>query len=96
MHTAKESIDNVAIAPNQTEVQKVEFINYADQFSSLFLEAPCTTNLIKHHINRTTEDPVRRKPYQIPYSVRKELKKDIEDMIKMGTHQRINIPLFLT
>ena len=59
-------------------------MNCAGQFSSLFTAAPGSTNLIEYHINLTKEDPVRSKPYPLPYSMRLELKKDIVDMIKMG------------
>ena len=83
-YTAKESYDDVTLAPNLTEVQKTEFINCVNQFSSLFTEAPGTTKLIEHYINLFTEDPVRTKPYPLPYSMREEIKKDIDDMIKMG------------
>ena len=58
-------------------------MNCAEQFSNLFTETPGTTNLIEHHSNLTTEDPVRIRPYPLPYSMREELKKDIDDMIKM-------------
>ena len=91
-YTAKESIDDVTLAPNPTEAQKAEFMNCGDQFSSLFTEAPGTTNLIEHHINLTTEDPVRSKPYPLPYSMREELKKDIDNMIKMGVIRESTSP----
>ena len=55
----------------------------ADQFPNLFTEALCTTNLIEHHINLAAEDPVRSKPYPLPYSMREELKKDIDYKTKM-------------
>ena len=71
----------------------------AHQFSSLFTEAPGTTNLVQHHIKLTSEEPVRSKPYQVPYSLRESLKEDINDMIKMGVVRnpicRIRHPLLL-
>ena len=91
-YTAKESIDDVTLAPNLTEVQKAKFMRCANQFSSLFTEAPGTTNLIEHHTNLTTEDPVRSKPYPLPYSMREELKKGIDDMIKMGVIRESTSP----
>ena len=91
-YTAKESIDDVTLASNLTKEQKTEFMNCADQCSNLFTEAPGTTSLIEHHINLTTEDPVRSKPYPLPYSMRAELKKDIDDMIKMGVIRESTSP----
>ena len=91
-YTAKESIDDVTLASNLTEEQKTEFMNCADQYSNLFTEAPGTTSLIEHHFNLTTEDPVRSKPYPLPYSMCAELKKDIDDMIKMGVIRESTSP----
>ena len=90
-YMAKESTD-VTLALNLTEVQKAEFMNCVDQFSSLFTEAPGTTNLIEHHINLTTEDPVRSKSYPLPCSMREELKKAIDDMIKRGVIRESTSP----
>ena len=53
-------------------------------FQALFTESPGTTNLIEHHVNLATEGPVRSKSYPLPYSMREELEKDRDDMIKMG------------
>ena len=90
----KESIDDVTLAPNLTVVQKTEFMNCADQFSRLLTEVPGTPNLIEHHINLTTEDPVRNKSYPLPYSMREELK-DIDDMIKMRVARESTSPYSL-
>ena len=49
-------------------------------------------NLFEHHINLTTENPVRSKTYPLPYSIRKELKKDIDMMIKMGVIRESTSP----
>ena len=91
-YAAKESIDDVTLAPDLTEIQKAEFMSCADQFPNLFTEALCTTNLIEYHINLAAEDPVRSKPYPLPYSMREELKKDIDYMTKMGVIRESTSP----
>ena len=83
-YTAKESINDVTLAPNLIELQRAEFRNCVNQFSSLFTESSGATNLIEHHINLTTEGFVRSKLFPLPYSMCEELKKDRDDMIKMG------------
>ena len=83
-YVAKESIKDVATGDNLTDEQRAEFIDLASQFQSLFTEAPGTTSLAQHHIKLTSDQPVRSRPYPVPYSLRESLKKDITDMMTMG------------
>ena len=83
-YMAKESIADVKTGPGLNETESAEFLNLAQEFSSLFTETPGTTNPVQHHINLTSNEPVRSKPYPVPYSMRESLKKDIDDMMKMG------------
>ena len=89
-YVAEESIADVktGLGPNDTE--RVEFLDLAQEFSSLFTEAPGTTNLVQHHINLTSNEPVMSKLYPVAYSSRESLKKDIDDMIRMGVIRESN------
>ena len=42
--------------------QRAEFIDFANEFQSLFTEAPGTTSLAQHHIKLTSDEPVRSRP----------------------------------
>ena len=64
----------------------------AKQFTDLFTEAPGTTDLVQHHIKLTSDEPVRSRPYPVPYSRRESLRKDIADMIKMGVIRESSSP----
>ena len=83
-YDAKESVADVATGSNLTDEQRSEFTGLANQFASLFTEAPGTTDPAQHHIKLTSDEPVRSRPHPVPYSMRESLKKDIADMIKMG------------
>ena len=76
-YVAKESIANVKTGPGLNETERAEFLDLAQEFSSLFTEAPGTTNFVQHHINLTSNEPVRSMPYPVPYIIRESLKKDI-------------------
>ena len=91
-YVAKESIKDVATGDNLTEEQRAEFIDLASQFQSLFKEAPGTTSLAQHHITLTSDQPVRARPYPVPYSLRESLKKDITDMMTMGVIRESSSP----
>ena len=91
-YVAKESIADVKTCPGLNDTDRAEFLDLAEEFSSLFTEAPGTTNLVQHYINLTSDEPVRSKPYPVPYSMRESLKKDRDDMIKMGVISESNSP----
>ena len=91
-YVAKESIKDVATGDNLTDEQRAEFIDLASQFQSLFTEAPGTTSLAQHHIKRTSDQPVRSRPYPVPYSLRESLKKDITDMMTTGVIRESSSP----
>ena len=91
-YDAKESVADVATGSNLTDEQRSEFMGLANQFASLFTEAPGTTDLAQHHIKLTPDEPVRSRPYPVPYSMRESLKKDIADMIKMRVIRESDSP----
>ena len=80
----KESVEDVKYGNHLTESQRVEINSLINDFGDIFTDKPGTTNLVEHHIELTSDDPIRSKPYPIPYSVRESLKQDISDMLKMG------------
>ena len=82
-YISKETLADVTVAPSLNETQQEEFMDLARQYSDLCTEAPGTTNLIQHHIKLTTDESIRCKPYPLPYSMREDLKKYIDSMIKM-------------
>ena len=91
-YDAKETVADVATGSNLTDEQRSEFMGLANQFASLFTEAPGTTDLAQHHIKLTSDEPVRSRPYPVPYSMRESLKKDIADMIKMRVIRESDSP----
>ena len=91
-YVAKESVNDVAIGDNLSHEQRVEFLDLANEFQSLFTQGPGTTSLAQHHIKLTSNQPVRSRPYPIPYSLRESLKKDITDMMKMGVIRESSSP----
>ena len=81
----------MVIADNLSHEQRAEFIDLANELQSLLTEAPGTTSLAQHHIKLTSDQPVRSRPYPVPYSLRESLK-DITDMMKMGVIRESTSP----
>ena len=91
-YVAKESIEDVETGPNLTDEQRNEFLDLAKQFTDLFTEAPGATDLVQHHIKLISDEPVRSRPYPVPYSIRESLRGDIANMIKMGVIRESSSP----
>ena len=53
-------------------------------FPIFFSENPGNTNLVEHKIDLISEEPVRVKPYPVPYSIRNKIKKEVQEMLNLG------------
>ena len=91
-YVAKKSIPDVKIGPGLNDTERTELLELAQELSSLFTRAPGTTNLVQHHINLTSDEPVWSKSYPVPYSMREYLNKDINDTMKIGVIRESNSP----
>src|SRR6218665_2365700 len=72
------------MGPDLTEDQKREVENLLEEFQDIFSDVPGRTNLVQHRIQLTSNVPVRKKLYPVPYAMRKELDKETDNMIKLG------------
>lgn len=77
-------MSDVTADPELTEDRREEFMSLAREFPELSSQVPGRTNLAKHHIKLTYDEPVRYKTCPVPYSLGESLKQDIDNMIKTG------------
>ena len=89
---AKETYKDVKISEDLTSEQQKEVRELICEFKEIFSDLPGKTNLVEHKIELTNDEPVRLKPYPIPYSVRESLKKDVDQMLKMGIIRKSSSP----
>ena len=52
-----------------------------ETYKGVFADVPGKFTVIEHPIILNNEDPVRSKPYPLPYAVQEELKREIKDML---------------
>ena len=48
--------------------------------------------MIEHKIELTNNNPVRSRPYPLPYAMRENLKREIQDMLSLGIIRESNSP----
>ncbi|KAK7102640.1 hypothetical protein V1264_020830 [Littorina saxatilis] len=88
----KEGVDDVKLGPDLTEDQQKELHDFMGDFTHRFSDVPGSTSLVEHEVHLTSDVPVRSKPYPIPFQARESLKKDIDNMLKMGVIRESSSP----
>jgi hypothetical protein len=88
----KETVRDVTFGQQLNDEQKVQLQEVVKQYEHIFTDVPGNANIIEHEVKLTSDEPIRSKPYTIPYNVRESLKKDVRDMIKMGVIRESKSP----
>ena len=71
----KETVQEVKLGIELSKTQPEEMINTLSRHEEVFSNTPGKTNIIKHKIELTDNNPVRSRPYLLPYIMRENLKK---------------------
>jgi len=68
-----------------TEQQQKELLAILDEFSGCFSDYPGFCNVVEHEIHVTKDfKPKRLRAYRVPESIKPEVEKQINDMLKLG------------
>ncbi len=87
-----ESVSDVQISMTLEKDQEMQVKRILGSFSDIMTDLPGETNLGQHGITLTTSEPVRSKPYPLPYALRQAADKEVEDMLKMNIVEPSNSP----
>jgi hypothetical protein len=80
---ATESFIDVKVSATLSSDQQTCVNDLLREFQDVFTDLPGKTDVIHHEIHLTTDEPIRNRPYQIPYAVRGAVQEDIKAMIDM-------------
>ena len=61
------------INPELTEEQKGDVMELLEEIQDVFADVSCLTNLRKHSITLTIEEPIYSKSYSLPHAMQKEV-----------------------
>ena len=67
-------------------------MNTLAKHTKVFSDIPGKTNIIDHKIELTDHNPVRSRPCPLPYTLRENLKREIEGMLSLGIIRESNSP----
>jgi len=76
----KETVDDVVVNSDLTTGQLTEVKQLLSEYREIFSDVPTVTHLIKHKVELTENEPVKYKPYPIPYKMQEVIDKEIDDV----------------
>jgi len=84
----KETVDDVDINPELSEVQCVELKQLLKEYKQIFSDVPTVTHLVEHKVELTQSEPVKCKMYSTPYKMQVVVDQEIDNMLAMGVIER--------
>ena len=87
-----ETVDDVHFAERLTPEQRQVAESLLHSFSDVLTDIPGTTNLVKHKIELTSLDPIRLKPYPIPFNTEETIREEVEKMLKLNVIEPSSSP----
>jgi len=87
----KETVDDV-VNPDLTTEQLTEVKQLLSEYREIFSDVPTVSHLIEHKVELTEKEPVKHKPYPIPYKMQEVIVKEIDDMLSMGVIEHSEAP----
>jgi len=88
----RETVDDVIVNPYLSAEHRNQVKNLLVEYKEIFSDVPKVTHLIEHKVELTESEPVKRKPYPIPYKMQEVIDKEIEDMLATEIIERSEAP----
>jgi hypothetical protein len=79
-----EFVTDVKLGPDLGDADKMAITSLLTNFSDILTNVPLRTNAMDCEIKLTTSDPIKSKPYSIPFAAREVLTKEIDMMLSLG------------
>jgi len=80
----KETWKDVDVNPDLSKAQSRRVWKLIEEYKEIFSDVPTTTHLLEHDIKLTSEEPVYRKPYKLPYNLVEPVEKEIKELEQQG------------
>ena len=80
----KETVQDVKLGVKLAKTQQEKMMDTLSRHEEVFSDIPDKTIMIKHKIELTENNPIRSRPYPLPYAMRENLKREIEGMLRFG------------
>lgn len=78
------TVEQVGLGEKLDPVQKAEATQLLQEYRVMFSTLPGYTSAAVHRVETQGETPLRQQPYRIPEAVRDSMRKEIQEMLKLG------------
>ena len=82
----------VDVNPGLDDVRRESLKTLLVEYKDVLSSQPGRTNAEVHSIRLTSDEPVRVRPYPIPYALRDTISKEVQDMLAMGIIRESSSP----
>ena len=89
---ATETVKDIQVSPELDVSRLQEVQQLIAEYPDVFTDVPGTTNVVEHDIILTSDKPIRSKPYPVPFSLKEDIKKEINTMSKLDIIEPSNSP----
>ncbi|XP_033752174.1 uncharacterized protein LOC117335982 [Pecten maximus] len=83
VRAGKEGMEDVNVSEHLATEQRNDVDTLLSNFKDVLTDKPGRTNLASHDIFTTTDDPVRVRPYPLPFHTKSIIKEEVESMLEM-------------
>ena len=87
-----ETFEDVKLGPELGLDEKSQLRDLIQMYDDTLSDVPGSTHTIECEIKLTTSDPVRSRPYPVPYAVRETIAKEVSSMLSLGVIERSTSP----
>ena len=88
----KESIEDVHVNDNLSAEQKQDVRKTLRQFAQTLTDMPGNSKVGEHDIKLTSDEPIRSKPYPLPFALQETVCKEVDSMLEMGVIEPSDSP----
>ena len=82
--TQKQTWEDVQLGEDLTVKQGTEVRALLREFADVFSDLPGRTEMSEHVVKTTVDQPVKRRPYHVPHSLRDAMKRELKMMLEAG------------
>lgn len=87
-----ETTQDVHINESLEDEQRSKVQCLLDKYSNVLSDIPGKTNVLEHDIKLTCDEPIRVKPYPIPYAMIETVNKELDNMIDLDVIEKSDSP----
>ena len=88
----KEGVRDVKLGEDLFEDQRRMLKDLTRRYPDVFTDMPGETDVIQHRVKLTDDTPIRCKPYPLLYTIREELRNEVDSILEMGVVRPLTSP----